>query len=143
MWRWRQIPSRRYGVLTVCAVIALGMVISRLSAGVAGGAEVTTTVYVHLPLVMRQPTSTETAPATTTPTMTATATATATSTATATVTATATATPCVCSGDLYNCPDFATQAQAQRCYDHCWSLGMGDVHHLDADGDAVACEGLP
>jgi micrococcal nuclease len=51
--------------------------------------------------------------------------------------------PCSCSGNLYNCPDFNTQAEAQACYNHCMNLGYGDVHRLDADNDGRACESLP
>jgi micrococcal nuclease len=50
---------------------------------------------------------------------------------------------CDCSGNLYNCSDFATQAEAQACHDHCVSLGHGDVHRLDQGSDGVACESLP
>lgn len=50
---------------------------------------------------------------------------------------------CDCSGNIYNCSDFTTQAEAQACYDYCVSLGYGDVHRLDADNDGIACEGLP
>ncbi len=51
--------------------------------------------------------------------------------------------PCDCSGDLYNCSDFATHAEAQACYNHCQSLGRGDIHRLDNDNDGIACENLP
>jgi hypothetical protein len=51
--------------------------------------------------------------------------------------------PCACTGNLYNCGDFGTQAAAQACYDWCVSLGAGDVHQLDSDGDGEACESLP
>lgn len=65
-----------------------------------------------------------------------------------TPTPTATATiqpsgPCECYANLYNCTDFDTQAEAQACFDWCWSLGCGDVHRLDRDGDGIACEALP
>lgn len=50
---------------------------------------------------------------------------------------------CSCSGNLYNCSDFSTHAQAQSCYNYCVSLGYGDVHRLDGDNDGVACESLP
>ncbi len=50
---------------------------------------------------------------------------------------------CSCTANLYNCDDFATQAQAQACYNYCLSLGAGDVHRLDADHDGRACEALP
>jgi len=48
-----------------------------------------------------------------------------------------------CDADVYNCSDFATQADAQAVFDFCWSQGYGDVHRLDADGDGIACESLP
>ena len=50
---------------------------------------------------------------------------------------------CLCSANLYNCSDFATQAEAQTCYDFCLSEGAGDIHQLDADNDGIACESLP
>lgn len=50
---------------------------------------------------------------------------------------------CDCSDNIYNCADFATHSQAQVCFDHCVSLGRGDVHSLDSDGNGVACESLP
>jgi hypothetical protein len=50
---------------------------------------------------------------------------------------------CNCSGDTYNCGDFSTHAQAQACYEYCKSLGCGDIHRLDKDGNGVACESLP
>jgi len=30
---------------------------------------------------------------------------------------------CDCDTDLDNCSDFATEADAQHCLDHCWTLG--------------------
>jgi len=45
---------------------------------------------------------------------------------------------CSCSEDL-NCDDFATQQEAQNCFEFC---GPEDVHGLDNDGDGVVCEGL-
>jgi micrococcal nuclease len=50
---------------------------------------------------------------------------------------------CDCSGNIYNCSDFSTHAQAQACYDYCVSQGRGDIHRLDGDNDGVACESLP
>ena len=47
------------------------------------------------------------------------------------------------SADLYDCGDFATQFQAQQCFDSCWVVTGRDVHGLDADWDHVACEHLP
>lgn len=50
---------------------------------------------------------------------------------------------CDCSGNIYNCADFSTHAEAQACYEYCKSLGHGDVHWLDGDNDGKACESLP
>lgn len=50
---------------------------------------------------------------------------------------------CDCSGNIYNCSDFSTHAQAQACYEYCKSLGRGDIHRLDGDNDGIACERLP
>lgn len=50
---------------------------------------------------------------------------------------------CDCSDNRYDCTDFGTQVDAQACYDYCQSLGRGDIHHLDGDGDGVVCEDLP
>jgi len=47
---------------------------------------------------------------------------------------------CRCTSDSYNCPDFSGHDSAQGCYNHCISLGRGDVHKLDRDGDGAACE---
>ena len=59
----------------------------------------------------------------------------------------ATSTPlssdCDCSGDVYDCSDFRTQAAAQACYNHCKAPGYGDIHHLDDDKNDIACDGLP
>src|SRR5215211_8553758 len=43
----------------------------------------------------------------------------------------------VSEGDLYDCPDFATQPEAQA------QLLPGDPYGLDADNDGQACEDLP
>jgi len=51
--------------------------------------------------------------------------------------------PCDCSGNLYNCSDFKTHAEAQTCYEHCLRLTGKDVHRLDGNGDGEACESLP
>ncbi len=51
--------------------------------------------------------------------------------------------PCLCTGNLYNCPDFSTHAEAQACYEHCLAEVGSDVHHLDGDHDGQACESLP
>jgi endonuclease YncB( thermonuclease family) len=50
---------------------------------------------------------------------------------------------CDCSGDVYSCSDFATQAEAQLCYSYCVFQGAGDIHNLDGNGDGSACEELP
>lgn len=36
-----------------------------------------------------------------------------------------------------DCPDFATQAEAQAFFE---AAGPGDPHRLDADNDGIACE---
>ncbi len=86
------------------------------------------------------PTATQTMTPTPTPTETPTPTITPTPTCTPTPTSTVV---CDCSGDVYNCSDFSTQADAQACYEHCVSLGYGDIHDLDKDDDGLACESLP
>jgi len=50
---------------------------------------------------------------------------------------------CSCAGNLYNCKDFATHAQAQACYEYCLKVTGRDVHRLDRDNDGSACESLP
>src|SRR5215211_4211936 len=40
-------------------------------------------------------------------------------------------------GDLYDCPDFTTQPEAQA------QLLPGDPYDLDRDGDGMACDTLP
>ncbi len=47
---------------------------------------------------------------------------------------------CPCSGDTLNCSDFGSQSSAQACYNYCVSLGVGDIHNLDRDGNGLACE---
>jgi len=47
---------------------------------------------------------------------------------------------CPCYADLYNCADFASQYEAQQCYNWCMVQGLGDPHKLDRDADGVACE---
>lgn len=47
-----------------------------------------------------------------------------------------------CSSNLYNCADFATQAQAQSVYEACGGIS-NDIHRLDGDKDGIACETLP
>lgn len=47
-----------------------------------------------------------------------------------------------CSGNVYNCGDFSTHAEAQATYDYCGGAS-NDIHGMDGDGDGVACESLP
>jgi LPXTG-motif cell wall-anchored protein len=42
-------------------------------------------------------------------------------------------------GDVLNCEDFTTQSEAQAVLD----ADPSDPNRLDADGDGIACEGLP
>lgn len=49
---------------------------------------------------------------------------------------------CTCSSNSYDCVDFDTQAEAQACFDHCFSE-QGDIHFLDGNEDGQACETLP
>ena len=51
--------------------------------------------------------------------------------------------PCDCTGPDLDCSDFATQAEAQACFEYCMRLGYGDVFRLDRDKDGKACESLP
>lgn len=52
--------------------------------------------------------------------------------------------PCNCYGPDLDCKDFSTHAAAQACYDHCVSLGLGNIFRLDGnDKDGLACESLP
>lgn len=92
------------------------------------------------------PGATSTATFQPTPTATREGEATATATRTPTVTPTpteVTGAVCDCSGNIYNCPNFATQPQAQACFDYCVDQGVGDIHGLDNDNDGIACENLP
>ena len=50
---------------------------------------------------------------------------------------------CDCSGNHYNCADFASRADAQACFDYCMAEVNEDVHHLDGGGDGLVCESLP
>lgn len=47
-----------------------------------------------------------------------------------------------CTADIYNCSNFTSQTQAQSVYNYCKLQGAGDVNHLDADSNGIACEGL-
>lgn len=50
---------------------------------------------------------------------------------------------CDCSGNHYNCGDFRSHNEAQRCFEYCRDVTGSDIHQLDGDNDAVACEALP
>ncbi|MCI0396238.1 MAG: thermonuclease family protein [Chloroflexi bacterium] len=50
---------------------------------------------------------------------------------------------CDCSGNVYNCRAFQSQAEAQACFVYCLQVAGRDVHDLDGDGDGRACESLP
>ena len=50
---------------------------------------------------------------------------------------------CSCAGNIHDCANFSTHRDAQACFEYCMSVGRGDIHHLDADNDGVACERLP
>jgi hypothetical protein len=98
----------------------------------------------YLPLVIGGSGPSATTPTITpSPTRTSTVSHTLTPSATATSTATEVPGPCLCTGNLYNCSDFGTQAEAQACFDHCWDQVGTDIHRLDSDGDGEACESLP
>ena len=47
----------------------------------------------------------------------------------------------ICSSNAYNCESFTTWSDAQNVYMKCGGID-NDVHHLDGDGDGVACESL-
>ncbi len=98
---------------------------------------------VYLPIIVK-------ADATSTPTPEPTMMPTTTPLPTATPPPTATPNPCSggasscsCAGNLYNCSDFATQCQAQACYEKCLAETGQDIHQLDRDDDGIACESLP
>lgn len=50
---------------------------------------------------------------------------------------------CTCTGNAYDCADFATGDDAQACYQHCLDLTGIDVHWLDGDRDRRACDWSP
>lgn len=56
-----------------------------------------------------------------------------------TPTPTPTFAPCSCTGNQYNCTDFASSAAAQACFDQCQAEVGVDIHRLDFDDDGVAC----
>jgi len=49
---------------------------------------------------------------------------------------------CECSKDIYNCNNFPLSigVSALDCFNYCKSLGKGDIHKLDRDGDGKVCE---
>jgi hypothetical protein len=50
---------------------------------------------------------------------------------------------CQCTGSKnLSCANFTIQNRAQACYDFCYSQGFGDIHHLDENGDGIACNYL-
>ena len=51
--------------------------------------------------------------------------------------------PCACTGVDLDCEDFASQVEAQTCFEYCRSMEYGDIHGLDEDGDGKACESPP
>lgn len=48
-----------------------------------------------------------------------------------------------CAKNAYNCSDFATQSEAQACFEFCMDQVGEDVHRLDGAGDGRVCESLP
>ncbi|MBT4151096.1 excalibur calcium-binding domain-containing protein [Candidatus Woesearchaeota archaeon] len=46
------------------------------------------------------------------------------------------------SNNMYDCADFDTHAEAQKVFERDGGPNI-DVHHLDRDGDGIACEWLP
>lgn len=49
---------------------------------------------------------------------------------------------CNCERNIYNCADFKSHKEAQKCYEHCLKETGKDVHGLDRDKDGLACEEL-
>ena len=47
-----------------------------------------------------------------------------------------------CTSNIFNCEDFNSHAEAQDIYNLCGGLD-NDIHHLDSDGNGMACETLP
>lgn len=47
-----------------------------------------------------------------------------------------------CSENIFNCPDFDYQGDAQKLFDSCGGVS-NDIHYIDGDEDGVACESLP
>lgn len=51
--------------------------------------------------------------------------------------------PCDCKvRPKLTCNNFATQTQAQACFDYCQLMGFGDVFNMDKNANGKACEGL-
>ena len=52
---------------------------------------------------------------------------------------------CECDRDRYDCADFRSRRDAQKCHDYCqWLMQTDDdVHGQDADGDGVVCGSWP
>ncbi len=48
-----------------------------------------------------------------------------------------------CSGEKYDCSDFASHEEAREVFEYCLEQTGKDVHRLDADKDGSACESLP
>ena len=124
--------------IVAIALITLALLATGTLKPTSRAAEFTPTIFVHLPIIVKQPPATATSVPPTATSIPPTATK-----LPPTATATTAAGPCLCYADLYNCDDFSTQAAAQACFNYCQSLGAGDVHHLDNDHDGIACEGLP
>ena len=47
--------------------------------------------------------------------------------------------PCSCKESLYNCCDFRTRDEAQKCYAHCLALTGNDVHQLMPNANWYVC----
>lgn len=46
----------------------------------------------------------------------------------------------MCDHDFLDCKNFSSFDAANIAYSYCYSLVGRDIHHLDNDGDGVACE---
>lgn len=165
----KSLASRGFMAVTLASLMLIGQLVSSVSATTSsliasiptatGTATSTLTPTVTFtPTIPFTPTITDTPTITFTPTITSTPTITNTPTATFTPLPTRTplptqtpirpptlapaAGPCSCGGNLYNCSkaDFSSKGAAQGCYNYCVSIGAGDVHSLDSDGDGLACE---
>jgi len=51
--------------------------------------------------------------------------------------------PTAMTQDDRNCPDFATQAEAQAYFEAAGGSSSNNVDRLDSDHDGIACESLP